>query len=126
MVPNETNHEVAEYTIEELLAAAPKAMGLRAFGERVVISLLEDFVRKAMMSVATSIFSTKSINTVLYRYPKQPHVLTASATVLLQMFSYFERFFLLPRASHATGLPIKTSLPPVIPGERCPRLHPNK
>ncbi|KAF5319248.1 hypothetical protein D9619_008748 [Psilocybe cf. subviscida] len=108
MVPNETNHEVAEYTIEELLAAAPKAMGLRAFGERVVISLLEDFVRKAMI------------------YPKQPHVLTASATVLLQMFSYFERFFLLPRASHATGLPIKTSLPPVIPGERCPRLHPNK
>lgn len=49
MVPDEMNHEIAGYTIQELLAAAPKAMGLRAFGERIVVSLLEDPVRKAMM-----------------------------------------------------------------------------
>lgn len=51
MVPDQTNHEVAEYTVEELLAPAPKVLGIRAFGERIVISLMEDLVRKAMMSV---------------------------------------------------------------------------
>jgi hypothetical protein len=49
MIQDETNHEVAGYTVEELLAPAPKAFGLRAFGERIVISRLDNLVRKAML-----------------------------------------------------------------------------
>ncbi|KAJ2929425.1 hypothetical protein H1R20_g7655, partial [Candolleomyces eurysporus] len=49
MVPAETNNLVAGYTVAELLYAVPKKFGMKAFAERVVIALLEERVRIAML-----------------------------------------------------------------------------
>lgn len=49
MVPAETNHKLAEGTLNELTYSIPKAFGLQAFVRRVVISLLSDRVRTGMM-----------------------------------------------------------------------------
>jgi len=51
MVPADTNREVAGYTVDELLGFVPKTFGLKAFGERSVICLLEDIVRESMLYV---------------------------------------------------------------------------
>lgn len=49
MVPDETNNLVAGYTVAELLYAVPKKFGMKSFAERVVIALLEERVRIAML-----------------------------------------------------------------------------
>jgi len=51
MVPADTNREVAGYTVDELLGFVPETFGLKAFGERTVICLLEDIVRESMSYV---------------------------------------------------------------------------
>lgn len=48
MVPEDSNHELAGYTLGELLSAVPDALGLKGFAEKVSISLLDDIVREAM------------------------------------------------------------------------------
>ncbi|KAJ2929427.1 hypothetical protein H1R20_g7656, partial [Candolleomyces eurysporus] len=49
MVPDETNNLVAGYTVAELLYAVPNKFGMKSFAERVVIALLEERVRIAML-----------------------------------------------------------------------------
>jgi hypothetical protein len=49
MVPDETNNLVAGYTVAELLYAVPRKFGMKAFAERIVIALLEERVRIAML-----------------------------------------------------------------------------
>jgi hypothetical protein len=51
MVPAETNRIVAGYTLDELLCPVPEAFGLRAFGVKIVVCLLDDITREAMMYV---------------------------------------------------------------------------
>ncbi|KAF9560436.1 hypothetical protein CPC08DRAFT_762730 [Agrocybe pediades] len=108
MVPAQSNHDLAEYTLDELLSATPNILGLRALGRRVAICLMDDIVPEAMM------------------YPKQPWILHASLTAFLRSFHYFERWFLLPRRKPRIG--INYDLPK--PGEYddcpMPRLYPKK
>jgi hypothetical protein len=49
MAPDEANHKLSEYTMDEILYPVPRAFGLREFGERAVICLLPDRVREAML-----------------------------------------------------------------------------
>jgi len=49
MVPAQSNADVARYTLDELLAAAPGALGIKKFGEKVSICLMDDITRVAMM-----------------------------------------------------------------------------
>jgi hypothetical protein len=49
MVPAQTNHDVAIYTINELLHVVPEAFGIHAFAVRVILCLIEDPVRVAMV-----------------------------------------------------------------------------
>jgi hypothetical protein len=51
MIPAQSNHETAGYTLNELLAAVPGVLGMRGFAEKLAICLIEDIVREAMMSV---------------------------------------------------------------------------
>jgi hypothetical protein len=49
MAPDEANHKLAEYTMDEILYSVPRSFGLREFGECAVICLLPDPVREAML-----------------------------------------------------------------------------
>ena len=49
MVPDIANRDVANYTISHLLEEVPDWFGLRKFIRGVIISMLEDRVRIAMM-----------------------------------------------------------------------------
>lgn len=49
MVPAQTNHDVAKHTINHLLRNVPKTFGLHTFMEQVVLSMLQERVRKAML-----------------------------------------------------------------------------
>jgi len=51
MAPAPTNAEIAGYTIDELLSAAPETFGIKTLAQRIVICLLDDTVRVAMMFV---------------------------------------------------------------------------
>jgi hypothetical protein len=51
MVPSQSNYETARHTLDELLAVAPKAFGIKDFAEKLAICLMEDIVTEAMMSV---------------------------------------------------------------------------
>ena len=51
MIPAETNKEVAEYTMAELLSTVPIHFGLLSFAVREVLCLLEDRVRVGMMYI---------------------------------------------------------------------------
>lgn len=52
MVPAQSNREVADTTVAELLSAAPEALGCKALGKRITICLLDETTRKAMMYVS--------------------------------------------------------------------------
>ena len=49
MVPDPANNKVAGFTTAEILCAIPDIFGLKALAERVVVCLLEERVRVAMM-----------------------------------------------------------------------------
>ena len=51
MIPADTNREVAGYTVGELLSHVPETLGMKAFGERATICLMEDTVRESMSCV---------------------------------------------------------------------------
>ena len=52
MLPNEWNHKLANETTAILLYNLPESM--KPFGKHVVSSLMDDRLRKAMMSVCSS------------------------------------------------------------------------
>jgi hypothetical protein len=52
MKPAISNRDLAGYTTNELLSTVPEALGLKNFGRRIIICLLEERVRVAMMYVA--------------------------------------------------------------------------
>lgn len=49
MVPAQSNHDLAGFTLEELLAAVPEFCGLKAFARRLAMCAMDDNVREAMM-----------------------------------------------------------------------------
>ncbi|KDR72939.1 hypothetical protein GALMADRAFT_73434 [Galerina marginata CBS 339.88] len=108
MVPADSNHELAGYTLDELLCAMPEAFGLKAFGVRVSVCLMDDIVREGMM------------------YPKQPWLLKASVRGLLAGVGFFQRWFMLPRRQSSPGYPVDIRLPEEDANGGCPRLYPNK
>jgi hypothetical protein len=106
MVPADTNREVAGYTVDELLSFVPETFGLKAFGERTVICLLEDIVRKSMS------------------YPKQPWLLSTFLSGGLGLAAFVQRWILFPRCNEK--FPVASKLPKIDENAGCPRLHPNK
>ncbi|THU80456.1 hypothetical protein K435DRAFT_785447 [Dendrothele bispora CBS 962.96] len=91
MVSAQTNHDVAQYTLDELLYAVPTRFGLREFARSLAISLLEDITREAMM------------------YPVQPAYKKQLVNVILHSINFFQRFFCLPRRSPQSV--VQVSLP---------------
>ncbi|PPQ96008.1 hypothetical protein CVT26_016170 [Gymnopilus dilepis] len=108
MVPEDSNHELADNTLDELLSAVPEAFGLKAFAKRVSIALLDNIVREAMI------------------YPEQPWLLKKSAQGLLIGINLFQRFFMLPRGKDSWFFPIDIRLPQIDEKASCPRLYPRK
>ncbi|KAJ8456283.1 hypothetical protein ONZ45_g18784 [Pleurotus djamor] len=79
MIPAKTNHQVSTATTNELLHAAPEALGIKAFLRRITACLVEDRVRTAMM---------------LEEQPTYLHVLTRSTLLSVK---YFQKYLCLPR-----------------------------
>ncbi|KAF5371589.1 hypothetical protein D9758_003422 [Tetrapyrgos nigripes] len=79
MVTAESNHHVANYTLEELIYVLPETFGIKSFAKRVSITLLDDRVRVAMM------------------YPEQPPIMHYLVTGSLLAMAYFQRYLCLPR-----------------------------
>jgi hypothetical protein len=52
MVPNEINAVVAEQTINLVLQNVPDVLGLKYFGRQIVLCMLEERLRDAMLYVA--------------------------------------------------------------------------
>ncbi|KAF9524231.1 hypothetical protein CPB83DRAFT_898089 [Crepidotus variabilis] len=106
MVPTQSNHDTAVHTLNELLAAAPNAFGIKKFGERIAICLLDDIVREAMM------------------YPASPWIYHVIANSLMSSVSFIQRWFMLPRRHPKTHFDTSLGLR-FAPGV-CPRMHPKK
>jgi hypothetical protein len=49
MVPATSNRDVAQFTVDELLHSVPTTFGIKALAQRIVVCLLEEPVRIAMM-----------------------------------------------------------------------------
>jgi hypothetical protein len=79
MLPAESNKEVADYTIAELLHVVPNAFGIKAFAKRITYALLEPRVRIAML------------------YPKQPWYMHALLEGIMGIHKYGSRWLVLPR-----------------------------
>ncbi|THU89140.1 hypothetical protein K435DRAFT_678567, partial [Dendrothele bispora CBS 962.96] len=110
MVPAESNHFVANYTLEELLHVLPARFGIKNFARRVSITLLDDIVREAMM------------------YPAQPPIMHFLVGNLLRTMSFFQKHFCLPRIW--TNGPIDAKLPDFAKNPSAlptlPRMHPKQ
>jgi hypothetical protein len=114
MVPHEVNRVISEHTIALLLYTMPSF--LKPFGRKVVIALLEDRLRGAMMQ------------------PIQPQWFIKMVRGLLYTRAFFIRHFCLPRTKSGVLFPCKAK--PTIPAscpasqanggkKELPRLHPN-
>ncbi|KAF8804023.1 hypothetical protein BYT27DRAFT_7340340 [Phlegmacium glaucopus] len=106
MVPAPTNAEIAAYTIDELLSAAPEALGIKTFAQRITICLLDDVVRVSMMQ------------------PEQPWYMHALMKSVMSTIAFVQRWLLLPRLSFR--FPVDVRLPDVNADASCPRLYPMK
>lgn len=93
MVPDESNNLVAGFTTGELLYAVPKALGLKAFGERIVIALLEERVRIAML------------------LPAQPRPIHWLVETLMNSVWIYQRWFSLPRRDSNPQFSVTINLP---------------
>ncbi|KAJ7641459.1 hypothetical protein FB45DRAFT_976236 [Roridomyces roridus] len=91
MVPAQTNHEVANQTINELLFIVPHAFGLRRFAEGLTRSVLEDRVRIAMMQPEAPWYAKYVVNGSMW------------------LFAFTHKHLLLPRRK--PGALIKVELP---------------
>ncbi|KAF5338288.1 hypothetical protein D9758_015760 [Tetrapyrgos nigripes] len=89
--PSKVNHDVAQFTLNELLYALPSAFGMKEFARRVAVSLLEDGAREAMM------------------YPPQPAYLRLFATSILHTINFIQKHFCLPRPT--PRFPVHPELP---------------
>ncbi|KAK1226004.1 hypothetical protein PQX77_000663 [Marasmius sp. AFHP31] len=78
MVPAQTNHDVANFTLEELIYVVPEAFGLKNFARKASIAILEDNVRIAM------------------KYPEQPRWISTLILTLLGFMGWYTRYFRLP------------------------------
>jgi hypothetical protein len=124
MVPAQSNYETARHTLNELLAAAPKAFGLKDFAERLAICLMEDNVREAMMSVQCN-HSAFKLLIFCRRLPQQPWLYRATLELIMKSIAALQGWFLFPR--RAARFTVDTSIvTDPIPGMLCPRLHPRK
>ena len=123
MIPAETNKEVAEYTLAELLSAVPIDFGLRSFVVRVALRLLEDRVRVGMMYVfpKTARRSPVQYFPHHHRQPAQPWFFHALTRDVMAIKRTAQRWFLLPRIY--PSFPVKIDLPKST-GERCPKQYP--
>ncbi|KAF8906990.1 hypothetical protein CPB84DRAFT_337320 [Gymnopilus junonius] len=108
MVPADSNHDMVGNTIDELLTAVPNAFGLKAFAEKVVISLSDDNVREAMM------------------YPKQSWPLKTCVSSFLIGINLCQRYFMPPRGDNSWFYPIDIRLQKVDKNPSCPRLYPRR
>ncbi|KAI3604525.1 hypothetical protein WG66_008128 [Moniliophthora roreri] len=93
MVPAQTNHDVANYTTDELIYPVPHAFGLKNFARKLSIAALEDNVRVAMMQ------------------PEQPKYLRIFLDSLLKFTAWQIRYFHLPRPQWNYYGQIKLDLP---------------
>ncbi|KAJ2913588.1 hypothetical protein MD484_g6832, partial [Candolleomyces efflorescens] len=93
MVPDETNNLVAGYTVSELLYAVPKKFGMKSFAERVVIALLEERVRIAML------------------LPAQPLLLKWFVQSIMATNWIVQRWFCLPRRDSNVRFVVDTTRP---------------
>ncbi|KAJ7629474.1 hypothetical protein DFH06DRAFT_1225821 [Mycena polygramma] len=105
MIPAQSNHDVAKYTMDELLFMVPEALGLRSFAEGLTRCLLEDRTRIAMMQ------------------PLAPRYASYVVRATLFVFAFTERNLLLPRWRPWAAVP--TNLPK-LEAQTAPRLHPTK
>ncbi|KAH8834400.1 hypothetical protein DL96DRAFT_1522092 [Flagelloscypha sp. PMI_526] len=79
MLPAESNREVADYTLAELLHVVPNAFGIKAFAKRVAYAVLEPRVRIAML------------------YPEQPWYIHALLAGIMGIHKYGSRWLALPK-----------------------------
>ncbi|TEB31420.1 hypothetical protein FA13DRAFT_366962 [Coprinellus micaceus] len=94
MAPDEANHKLSEYTMDEILYPVPRAFGLREFGERAVICLLPDRVREAML------------------LPAQPRWLHWFVNSVFTSIWLYQRYLCFPRHfMDYSGFPINGNLP---------------
>ena len=122
MIPAETNEEVAEYTITELLSAVPIRFGRRSFAVRVPFCLLEDRVRVGMMYVfpQTARRSPVQYSPHYHRQPAQPWFFHALTRDVMAINWTAQRWFVLPRIYPSLPVKIDVSKPT---GERYPKLY---
>lgn len=107
MVPAKSNHLTARHTLDELLARAPKAFGIKKFGEKLAICLLDDIVRKAMM------------------FPRQPSFYRTTINLIMTFAALIQTWFVFPR--RAPKFNVDTSIiTDTETRNSCPRLHPRR
>ncbi|KAJ7302244.1 hypothetical protein DFH08DRAFT_989573 [Mycena albidolilacea] len=103
MVPAQSNHDVAKYTMDEILFMVPETLGLRSFFEGITRCLLQDRTRIAMMQ------------------PEAPKYAKYLIKGTLGLLAFTERYLLLPRRKPLAPVPIDL---PQIESESAPRFHP--
>jgi len=106
MVPADTNRGLAAYTVDELIGFIPEIFGVKAFGKRLMICLMDDIVRESMS------------------YPKQPWLLRTFLWGGSGLAAFVQRWFLFPRCHEK--FPVVSRLSKFDEKAGCPRLHPNK
>ncbi|CAA7271254.1 unnamed protein product [Cyclocybe aegerita] len=107
MVRDKVNREVAEYTLEELLVAAPEALGIKSFGRRVAVCLMDDITREAML------------------YEKQPWYIYWLVNITMGSMAFVQCWLMLPAFSAHASVKLDPRPKNVKAGE-CPRLYPSK
>ena len=98
MVPNENNRKTAEHTVAILLWSLPNIM--KPFGKKVVSAVMDDRLRRAMMSVNRSTDLSKletSLMTSNSRFEKPPTIYFTFLSFVLKTRKLLLRFLFLPR-----------------------------
>ncbi|CAA7271256.1 unnamed protein product [Cyclocybe aegerita] len=107
MVPAQTNRDIGDTTVDELLAAVPNVLGLKSLGRRIAICLMDDIVRESMM------------------YEKQHAYLSWLVDAMLKTTAFVQRWLMLPAFSPRSVVALDPKPKRTKEGE-CPRLHPEK
>ncbi|ESK92462.1 hypothetical protein Moror_4499 [Moniliophthora roreri MCA 2997] len=102
MYPAQTNHDVAWYTLEELIHVLPETLGVRNFARKLAIAMLDDNVREAMT------------------LPDQPQYIKTILHTTLKLAAWHVRYFHLP--IQPAGL-VESKLPDPSDGKP-PLMHP--
>ncbi|KZV77364.1 hypothetical protein PENSPDRAFT_730649 [Peniophora sp. CONT] len=102
MAPTNTNHELAEGMLEELVSSVPSVF--RGLLKRIAICVMDERMKKAM------------------KLPAQPRVLHALVSIGAALMRLFGRHLLLPRTHAKCVVPIEYPAPPL--DGRLVRTHP--